>query len=275
MGLGNWQLKTIDSYGDHDTTLLAETNRLYSTPVWSPDGAQLAFIRQELDNLDPPGLFTVNADGSGLTRLTPGTIAVQLRPSWSPDGRQLTFSGNPLHEGLPGNGEIYVINADGSGLQNISDAVVNGSGATWSPDGNWIAFFASDETGASMSDISVIRPDGTDMRRLSKVSTMTVYPAWSPDSQHLAFDTVTDELTRISIYTIGIDGTGMTRLTESDGTRIDMQPVWSRDGNWIAFTAVTLDENVEIYVVQPDGNALMNLTNNPAIDSDPAWAGGP
>ena len=69
--------------------------------VWSPDGQKVAF--------DGNGdLYVMNADGSGLRRLTRNP-ACDRGPAWSPDGRKIAFGGN---------GHIFVINVDGSGSGN-------------------------------------------------------------------------------------------------------------------------------------------------------------
>ena len=59
-----------------------------SDPAWSPDGRKLAFVRLSADLGEP--IYVVNADGSGLRRLTRGP-ALDADPAWSPDGRKLAF----------------------------------------------------------------------------------------------------------------------------------------------------------------------------------------
>lgn len=82
---------------------------------WSPDGSRL--VASDGD------LFVLNADGSGLTRLTANKIDA-IDPAWSPDGTRIAFS---MSAGGPS--QIWVINADGSGLFSF-----NGTGADRDPD---------------------------------------------------------------------------------------------------------------------------------------------
>jgi Tol biopolymer transport system component len=63
-------------------------------PDWAPTGAELAFIKGDLFNADLPrtDLYTVNADGSGLARVTDTPERWELQPAWSPDGTRIVFS---------------------------------------------------------------------------------------------------------------------------------------------------------------------------------------
>jgi Tol biopolymer transport system component len=84
------------------------TKATWGDPAWSPDGRRIAFRRYDgqlgFRSAWPSDLFVVNADGSGLRRLT--RQAANLRWfAWSPDGRTIAFLRN---------GDVYVVNADGS-----------------------------------------------------------------------------------------------------------------------------------------------------------------
>ena len=71
------------------------------SPSWSPDGRRIAFRSAER------GIYVVSTDGSGVRRLT-GKWS--FGAAWSPDGRRIAF-----WSARDGNGEVYVMNADGSG----------------------------------------------------------------------------------------------------------------------------------------------------------------
>jgi TolB protein len=113
----------------------------YSDLSWSPDGTRIALIYfrgydredaqpslKELARLDD--VYVMNADGSGVTRLTDGS-AVVTDPVWSPDGQRIGFIGTDED----GNHALYIINVDGSGLTVVSDdsEVEEIRYLTWSP----------------------------------------------------------------------------------------------------------------------------------------------
>lgn len=101
-------------------------------PVWSPDGTQIAFVRDDLSHVADDGvswtndIFVMNADGSNLRQITT-TRGLDNDPSWSPDGKRILFSSEgapqPSEEPQPDNpNDIFVINVDGSGLTNLTNS---------------------------------------------------------------------------------------------------------------------------------------------------------
>ena len=144
-------------------------------PAWSPDGSKIAFsCGVESGNSD---ICVVNADGTGLTRLTTDP-ADDHRPSWKPDGSQIAFA--TTRYGLDGNGNptIAVMNADGSGVTRIG----NGDAPAWSPDGGRIAFLYQNcvDIGDCELWLMVMRADGTGSQFLSAAVYIGDTPAWRP-----------------------------------------------------------------------------------------------
>jgi hypothetical protein len=95
---------------------IAEGNR----PAWSPDGKKIAFVCRERSD---SGIYVMQADGSAQTRLAAGDCS--STPDWSPDGAAIAFTGN--------DGEIYLIRADGTGLQKLTEGARIEHGGNWSP----------------------------------------------------------------------------------------------------------------------------------------------
>lgn len=79
-------------------------------PMYSPDGLKIAFISTHDGD---PEIFVMNANGTGLRKLTDNT-AVDAAPSWSPDGGKIVFTSD-----RSGSFELYSMNADGSRQQMI------------------------------------------------------------------------------------------------------------------------------------------------------------
>ena len=83
-------------------------------PIYSPNGLKIAFISTHDGD---PEIFVMNADGTGLKKLTDNT-AVDAAPSWSPDGGKIVFTSD-----RGGSFELYRMNADGSRQEMIPTAV--------------------------------------------------------------------------------------------------------------------------------------------------------
>ena len=102
------------------------------TPQVSPDGKLIAYCHVEEPSADAaegasarnPDIYVMNADGSGVARLT-DSAASDVYPTWSPDGSQIAFLTDRT-----GQWEIWVMNADGSDQHSLFDAAVQTQLAT-------------------------------------------------------------------------------------------------------------------------------------------------
>src|SRR5262249_50929506 len=128
-------------------------------PVWSPNGKTVAFYGIQFDALGqlPVGLahiYLVNVDGSDQRLLT--DVPARF-PSWSANGK-IAFD-----NGSPSSGDIFVINADGSGLEQLThDPAARNIRPDWSPDGRKIAFTSRRDGNDA---IYVMDADGTEPTR--------------------------------------------------------------------------------------------------------------
>lgn len=197
-------------------------------------------------------IYSMNADGTGLKRLTesPGN---DLTPSWSPDGTRIAFG-----SARAGNYDIYTMNADGSNITRLTFADGN-LHPTWSPDGSKIAFI-SDRT--DDEEIFIMNTDGSGQTRVTNNTVTDFDPSWSPDGSKIAFSNYDEG----GIFVINVDGSGLKRLT-IDGA----EPGWSPDGSEITFSSFR-DGNWEIYSMNADGTGQTRLTENPAVDYDASWS---
>src|SRR5687768_14790058 len=129
----NYDIYTADPDGTnitrvtHDDTLGVDDYY----PAWSPDGKKIAFVSYR----DADGcceIFTMNADGSGLTQVTHTEGVINWRPAWSPDGTELAV--------MRGAGSLYRMNADGTSEIELLHDAFGVSSPDWSPDGSKILF---------------------------------------------------------------------------------------------------------------------------------------
>lgn len=134
------------------------------SPAWTADGSRLTFVSDRDGDLE---IYLIEADGSELEQLT-SDPAEDLFPAWSPDQQQLAFvserdAGESARD-YDGNAEMYMINADGSGLRRLTIDPADDIHPTWSPDGGRIAF-ASNYDGDF--DIYVLDLRGGPIERLT------------------------------------------------------------------------------------------------------------
>jgi len=163
-----------------------------------------------------------------------------------------------------GNGEIYIMDTDGSDQINLSHNAASDSGPAFSPDGTHIAF---ESWRNGNSDIYVMDINGANQVRLTDSASLDHSPAWSPDSLRIAFCSNRDG--NDEIYIMNADGTNQVRLTNN--TAPDGAPSWSPDGSKIAFDSMIGGE-YEICVISAGGGAVTRLTYNDTRDLAPAWS---
>jgi dipeptidyl aminopeptidase/acylaminoacyl peptidase len=151
-------------------------------------------------------------------------------PAWSPDGRKLAFVSE-----RDGNAEIYVMNADGSGQENLTRQPASDSHPSWSPNGRKLAFVSRRDTN---SEIYVMNADGSGLRRLTRTPRDDRGPAWSPDGRAIAFvrtkcvpSPPCATAYGTYLYVVNADGSGLRRLTTVRGHALT--PSWSADGKTI------------------------------------------
>ena len=181
---------------------------------------------------------------------------------WSSDGRYIAFpvvSGNQW--------DIWVMDADGSNLSNVTKSESDEWWAVWSPDGTFIAFATGTSVISDDHDIYVMRADGSDKRFLVKGN----IPSWSPDGRYIAY---VNEYGRISV--VDSDGSNMRIL--ADAFVGELWPVWALNSNYIAFSGYSLDSlandgyDYEIFAIDVGGLKLIQLTDDEADERSPAWS---
>jgi Tol biopolymer transport system component len=238
-------------------------------------------------------IFTMNADGSGLTNLTHPAGTSDLGPCLSQDGAKITFARATT---------IWIVNSDGSSPQMLSNVgycenpslnsdgskvvfnswsyadsncdiyVIDSSGAhltrlttdgetekypCFSPDGSKIAYVG--DPGSGYDQIFIMDSDGSHQTQLTNDISWVTQPCFSPDGSKIAYEVDAGE-----VWIMNVDGTGQHKLFKGHA------PCFSPDGSMIAFQSDRTGDE-EIFIMNADGTDPVNVTNNPADDESPSW----
>lgn len=233
----------------------------------------LTFMAQDVDQ--SWRIYMMNADGSGVTVLTPDGED-DTAPVWSPDGRKIAFVSQ-----RDGNREIYVMDSDclnlsggcGANAVNVTRHPADDWTPAWSPDGSKL-LFSSIRAGnweIFVLDMNCLADPETCPDKLTQLTSDgngNILPVWSPDSSRIAFSTKTTG--NWDIFTMAPNGTDLRQITTDPAN--DLSPAWSPDGTQLAFET-NRDGNVEIYITGANGGTDRNISNfSMANDHGPFWS---
>jgi Tol biopolymer transport system component len=213
-------------------------------------------------DMTPTALYSVDANGNNQTIILSDSVNNYWGPAWSPDGTQLVFS--IWTEGSDDT-PLFLANADGSGLTQLTQNGRQNYLPAWSPDGMTISFIS--QTGeTSTAEIFTINVDGTNETQLTDNDAFEYGTSWSRDGETIVFGSEGGGAWQI--YTMDSDGNNQRPM---DIPVHGNAPVWSPDGLKIAFTS-DRDGDDDIWVMNVDGSDQKNLTQNDAWDDQPQWS---
>ncbi len=237
---GNAEIYVVDPDSGPPTPaqITARPSSAETSPRWSPDGRRIAFVSSESGNLD---IRVASGDGEdAVIRLT-SSDGNEDSPHWNPDGDRVAYVSD-----VDGHSDVYVSSLDGDSGQASAPVRVT-SGDTdeflgdWSPDGQWLVF--SRRAGPSSQQSSGQQTSGQ-----------------QKETQGL--------------WLRNPAGVNLVQLTEGD----DLSPVWSPDGDAIAFVR-NVDGNRDVYLLRPQDDdgwrgrvKAEPLAASPEADHSPAWA---
>jgi len=188
-------------------------------PQVSPDGRTVVFSRQIASGLPYPhetvrAIFTLGIDGSVLRQVTGGGAEGEsdIEPAFYPSGQSIVFD---RASGPTGEGDLFSIRLDGSGLHQLTHGPTREQGPVVSPSGRQIAFTCGPAEGnARIEDVCSIRPDGSHRRVLSRKLRQGAEPFdpdFSPSGRQIAF--TLGPGTAADVFTMRADGSRLGALT--------------------------------------------------------------
>lgn len=282
------EIYSMNPDGTGETRLTNTMDTWERSPTASPDGSKIAFAGTEKVRIDYStkyyeDIYAMNADGSGITKLTEGwpTESRFDAPAWSPDGKQLAF----LETGLTGSDagiHIVVMDADGTNQKRIVSGIYNCCYNThvlspaWSPDGLKIAFAAPGLDGRM--DIHAVNADGSNRTNLTNTTSSELSPDWSPDGTEIVYRRDGSSQYYNYVYTMNADGSNQTKISSLPN---DQDPAFSPDGKKITFVDYG-GAGPRISTMDADGSNRTRLTEDltlidggPVSDLQPSWGPGP
>jgi serine/threonine protein kinase/Tol biopolymer transport system component len=184
-----------------------------------------------------PQLYLVNADGTDLTQLTNMDNGA-CQPSWAPDGTRLVFISPCLGRGeifetIYNESSLYIINADGTGLKQLTPSPGSDFEPAWSPDGKQIAFTS---VRGGFRQIYALNVDSLAVTLLTNTtdSIESSEPSWSPDGSKIVY--TVKRVGAYQVWSMNSNGQEAIQLVRSGQDLWDYLPAWSPDGRTIFFS---------------------------------------
>jgi TolB protein len=236
-----------------------------NSPAWSPDGKRLAFVSNRDTDSGPFQVYTMDADGHDIKRLTHDTSYMDMDPSWSPDGKSIVFTRIPNtldgKTSIEPSSHIYTMDADdGTGVERLAGTGGLDYSPRWSPDGSKIVFSGAPSGGETKgNEIYVMNADGTATTQLTHHSRSTwstnTNPSWSSKGDKIVF------MNNTGIITIDATDGGHLRVIRSSEWLYE--PFWSPDGSKIIFngpkdnfTRESAPSDFGLVIMNPDGTGI-------------------
>jgi len=267
---------------------------------FSASGKQLTF-QSTRDGRSCDQQYTMNVDGSAVRRISNGQGKTTCGYFFASDARIFYASTFAVDTACPPRPDpskgyvwgldpfdIYVANADGSGLTPLTKNHVYTAEGTLSPDGKTIVFTSLVNGDL---DIYTMNVDGTNVRQLTTAIGYDGGPFFSPDGKKIVYrayhPTDSAELaeykallaqrvvrpSKMEIWVMNVDGSDQHQVTRLGGA--NFAPYFTPDGSRIIFSSNYKNphsSNFDLYLINPDGSNLEQVTFDPGFDGFPQFS---
>ena len=259
-------VRQVSAGGGASQLLTESVPETCTSPEISLDGSQYAYLGQKQGSETANSLFVTNVNGSSVQTVIDQSQIPIWEVDWAPDNNWLTYTSiTGTFEDKPIIG-LSIIRKDGTNKVQLTDeqtpSIIPDSrtAVSWSPDGQWIAFYADNRP-------YIVRPDGTNLEQLSEDAGSSLM-AWSPDSEQIAF--YSSDLDNPGIVVIGLDG--RRSFVENDDLKVPVSGdslLWSPDG--AQFVAYDVAQKA-LVLVSRNGAQVEPLAAVSGIPTRLAWS---
>ena len=226
--------------------------------------------------------WSMNADGSDRKRLTDlkGRSAL---PRWSPDGSKIVFTSEVRDTEGGTSLEIFVMNSDGSGVQQITSPAVAAAGHSedekmswnsvpaWSPDSSRILFSSNRDGDGVTPTLYIMNSDGSDQKKFGLIVAVDgSEPDWSPVTNKIVCVRGTAAKGDIWVMDASSPFPALSASKITGNIDDNRNPVWSPDGKQIAYVS-DVNGNKDVYIMSADGSGVRRLTYGKSNNISPAW----
>ena len=247
-GNGEIYVSDFDGAGAQAVT---HDNAIVAAPTWVPGRLALYYTSYRLGN---PNIFHHDLSSGSRTAFAryPG---MSTSAAVSPDGSRVAMildkSGNP---------ELWVCNADGSGLKQLTRTPEDESSPCWSPDGKWICY--AGKQGGVRGLYKVSASGGAAQRIITRGVPNPSEPDWSPDGKWIVF---TSQMSGFEICVVPAEGGNATLLVSGE------DPSWAPNSRTVVF-AKRSGGSRRLSLLDVPTKQVKDAARISGSNSQPSWA---
>jgi TolB protein len=243
----------VSDFDGHNAGAITADGSIVSAPAWVPGRDALYYGTYKLNHADIAYHNVSTRDRRSFAHYGGSNIS----PAPSPDGSKVA-----MILSKDGWTDLYVCNADGSGLLRLTKSPQDESSPCWSPDGRWICFASKDKERRALQKVSVSGGTPQVIRTVGVLN--PTEPDWSPDGKLIAF---TSQMGSFHICVVPAEGGNATDLTEGE------DPSWAPNSRTLVCTRRAGDGDTLMLLDVPTKQQKdVSRISGSSSQSQPSWA---